>query len=236
MGKNDNIKSKLTKGELAKCNAIIHTASAAAAATGAGGAQIPLSDNAIITPIQITMIVALGKVFDQAIAKTAAKGLLATFATALVGRSISQILVGWVPGIGNVINASTAAVITEGVGWAAVKYFKYLSQDDDSEEKNDRKPDYKDVAETVSDTYIEKLEKQAEEFLEQKKNWEKQRDEYEALLDEFEKTLEIVEKLKDQLSRTEEENKRLLKFEGMYIALKNLPYAIPSKKAGDNLL
>ena len=39
------------------------------------------------------------------------------------GRLLSQVLVGWVPGFGNVINASTAAALTEAIGWAADSYF-----------------------------------------------------------------------------------------------------------------
>jgi uncharacterized protein (DUF697 family) len=31
--------------------------------------------------------------------------------------------VGWVPGLGNAINATTAAGLTEAVGWAADAYF-----------------------------------------------------------------------------------------------------------------
>ena len=53
-------------------SAIIHGASAAAGAAGAGLAQIPGSDNAVITPIQVAMIVAIGKVHGQELSKSAA--------------------------------------------------------------------------------------------------------------------------------------------------------------------
>ncbi|HQP39712.1 MAG TPA: hypothetical protein PLI95_31225, partial [Polyangiaceae bacterium] len=55
--------------------------------------------------------------------KAAAADLLLTFTATHVGRGISQWLVGWVPGWGNAINASTAAALTEAVGWAADAYF-----------------------------------------------------------------------------------------------------------------
>jgi hypothetical protein len=40
-----------------------------------------------------------------------------------VGRSISQVLVGWLPIYENIINASTAAGVTETIGWAVAKDF-----------------------------------------------------------------------------------------------------------------
>ena len=79
-----------------ECHTIIHTASVAAGGVGAGLAQIPGSDNAVITPIQLTMTISLGRVF---------------------GKSLR------IPGIGNAINATTAAGITEAMGWLLAKEF-----------------------------------------------------------------------------------------------------------------
>ncbi len=41
----------------------------------------------------------------------------------LVVLAASQVLVGWIPGIGNAVNASTAAALTEGIGWAMANEF-----------------------------------------------------------------------------------------------------------------
>ena len=106
-----------------KIHGIIHTASASAAAVGAGLAQIPGSDAPIIAGIQTTMIIAIADEHDTPIGKTAAADLLLTFLASTGGRTLSQFLVGWVPGYGNAINATTAASITEAVGWAANEYF-----------------------------------------------------------------------------------------------------------------
>ncbi len=114
----------MTKKEIALCNSIIHTASAGAAAVGAGLAQIPCSDNMIITPIQLTMAVSLAKVFGQELSKGAAKAAVASAAAATVGRAASQVAAGWIPVAGNVINACTAASITEGIGWIMAKEFE----------------------------------------------------------------------------------------------------------------
>ena len=108
----------------AKCHAIIHTASASAAAVGAGLAQIPGSDNAVLTPIQLTMTIALGHVFDINLSESAALAAIGSVAASTIGRTASQFLVGWIPGVGNAINAATAASLTESMGWLLAKQFE----------------------------------------------------------------------------------------------------------------
>lgn len=118
----------MTADQRGKCHAIIHTASASAAAVGAGLAQLPGSDNAAITPIQLAMTVSLGAVFGIQLTQSAAAAALASVAAATVGRAVSQVLVGWIPFVGNAINASTAAALTESVGWLLAKEFASQSR------------------------------------------------------------------------------------------------------------
>ncbi len=106
-----------------KIHALIHAAAASCAAVGGGLAQAPGADTAVITPIQVAMIVALGAEHGTPISKTAAAELILPFSAAALGRGISQCLLGWVPGLGNAINAVTAAALTEAIGWAADAYF-----------------------------------------------------------------------------------------------------------------
>lgn len=106
-----------------KCHAIIHTASVSAGAIGAGLAQIPCSDNAVITPIQLTMTVALGRVFGLELTDSAARASLASVAAATLGRTASQLLLGWIPVAGNIVNACTAASLTEAIGWLLAEDF-----------------------------------------------------------------------------------------------------------------
>lgn len=113
----------MTSEQKKKCHAIIHAASVSAAGVGAGLAQIPFSDNAVIVPIQVAMVVSLGKVFGMSITESAAMSALTTAAASTAGRGLSQILVGWIPGVGNAINASTAAAITEAAGWVIANEF-----------------------------------------------------------------------------------------------------------------
>lgn len=113
----------MTDEQNVKCHAIIHSASVAAGGVGAGLAQLPGSDNAIIVPIQITMTISLGAVFRIKLDESAAKATLATATASMTGRAISQFLVGWIPGLGNAVNAATAAGITESIGWALANDF-----------------------------------------------------------------------------------------------------------------
>ena len=106
-----------------KIHALIHTAAAASATTGGGLAQVPGSDAAVITPIQVAMIVAIGAEHGTPVGKSAAAELILPFSAAAAGRGLSQCLLGWVPGLGNAINAVTAAALMEAIGWAADAYF-----------------------------------------------------------------------------------------------------------------
>ena len=106
-----------------KCHGIIHSAATLAAGVGFGLAQIPESDNVIIVPIQIGMIISLGTVFGISMDESSAKAALATATATLVGRGISQALVGWIPVFGNMFNATTAFGVTETIGWSMAEDF-----------------------------------------------------------------------------------------------------------------
>lgn len=114
----------MTSDQEEKCHFIIHGASASAAAIGGGLAQLPITDSAAIIPIQIAMVVALGGVFNKHITDSIAKGAVMSAAAGWAGRALSQVLVGWIPFVGNAINASTAAGLTEAIGWAVADKFE----------------------------------------------------------------------------------------------------------------
>jgi uncharacterized protein (DUF697 family) len=62
-------------------------------------------------------------VFGIELNESTAKAALASATATAVGRGISQVLVGWIPGWGNALNASTAFAVTESVGWAVANDF-----------------------------------------------------------------------------------------------------------------
>lgn len=103
---------------------IVATTASSAAGVGAGLAQIPGSDAPILCGLQTAMIIAIADVHGVTLTKAAAADLLLTFGASMVGRFISQALIGWIPGWGNAINAVTAGSITAGIGWAANAFFE----------------------------------------------------------------------------------------------------------------
>lgn len=115
--------SYMTPRQRSKCRAIIHTASVSAGAVGAGLSQFPGSDNAVITPIQMVMTVSLGRIFGIELTDSAARASLASFSASTLGRTASQVALGWIPGAGNIVNACTAASLTEAIGWLLAEDF-----------------------------------------------------------------------------------------------------------------
>ena len=119
-----------------KCQVAIHSATAASAAAGA--IPIPMSDAIPITAAQIGMVVALGKAFDLTLSQSAAKSIMGVGVTQQAGRAIASNLLKAVPGVGTVvggfIGASTAAALTETLGWIIADDFYRMSQGDEPEE------------------------------------------------------------------------------------------------------
>ena len=113
----------MTEAQKSKCSVIIHASATAATGVATGMAQLPGSDNFPLAAIEIAMVTKIGNVFGKSLTKSAAEGIIASVAGATVGRTISQALIGWWPGVGNMINGATAASVVEAIGWGAVKYF-----------------------------------------------------------------------------------------------------------------
>ncbi len=118
-----------------KCRTAIHSATAASAAAGA--IPIPMSDAIPITTAQIGMIVALGKAFGITLSESAAKSIVGVGLTQQAGRTVVSGLLKMIPGagtvIGGMIGASTAAALTEALGWVIVSDFYKMSQGEEPE-------------------------------------------------------------------------------------------------------
>ena len=138
-------------------------------------AQIPLADNAVIAPIQIGMIIKLGNVFGHTITETMAKAIISSAAASFIGRGVSQVLLGWIPGVGNAINTATAAGITEAIGWIAVKEFSSMKPEKKSsisivtqkkeEQESNKEPEKenKDSSEKKKENWMDEVNEQLEE-------------------------------------------------------------------------
>lgn len=118
----------ITIAQERKCHAIIHAASISAGAIGAGFAQLPCADHVIITPMQTALAIAIARVFDIKITKSAASSAIVSLTASQVGRAFSQLTFGWIPVAGNICNAATAAAITEAIGWLLAEDFAEQAQ------------------------------------------------------------------------------------------------------------
>ena len=110
-----------------KCNIIIHSATGASAVAG----LIP------ITAAQIGMIIKIGDLFDISLSEAAAKSIAGVALTQQAGRSVASGLLKMIPGvgtlIGGIISGSTAAALTEFLGWVVADDFFRMSQGEDPE-------------------------------------------------------------------------------------------------------
>ena len=122
-------KVKMPEDIKKKCHVAIHTATAAAGAAGA--IPIPMADALPITAAQITMIVALGKVFDVSISQSVARSVIGCGLATQVGRAVFTNVLKAVPVAGQIagpiVAASTAVAVTEALGWVVADDFYRLS-------------------------------------------------------------------------------------------------------------
>lgn len=122
----------MTSKQLKECNIAIHTATAAAAASGA--IPLPGVDAVPISTAQVAMVIALGKTFDQKLSESAAKGMLSATVSTFVGRN----LIKMIPIAGWVVSAAVAAGVTEALGWTVATDFAKMSRNKNAEiEKDD---------------------------------------------------------------------------------------------------
>ncbi|GAA8107334.1 GTP-binding protein [Helicobacter pylori] len=118
-----------------ECKNIIHVASGAAGA--AGLIPIPFSDALAIAPIQAGMIYKMNDAFgmdlDKSVAASLVAGLLSVTAVAQVGRTLVNGFLKFIPIVGSVAGGATAAVITEGIGFAYLKVLEKCFNDETGE-------------------------------------------------------------------------------------------------------
>ncbi|GHR00012.1 GTPase [Helicobacter pylori] len=116
---------------------IIHVVSGAAGA--AGLTPIPFSDALAIAPIQAGMIYKMNDAFGvkikDSVVASLITGLLGVTAVAQVGRTLVNGLLKFIPVVGSVAGGATAAVITEGIGFAYLKVLKKCFNDETGEVK-----------------------------------------------------------------------------------------------------
>ncbi|EPZ95865.1 YcjF family protein [Helicobacter pylori] len=114
---------------------IIHLASGAAG--GVGLIPIPFSDALAIAPIQAGMIYKMNDAFgmdlEESVAASLITGLLGVTAIAQVGRTLVNGFLKFIPIVGSVAGSATAAIITEGIGFAYLKVLEKCFNDETGE-------------------------------------------------------------------------------------------------------
>lgn len=165
-----------------KVSATIHTAAVASGA--AGVIPIPAADAVPITAVQVSMVLALGKIFDRQITESVAKGLIGATSATFVGRNLVKLI----PVFGWGVSGAVAAGVTEAVGWTiAVDLAKNAKK---SWERD--YPDKEQVIEVLeeeiaeTETIIEELRKRASQFLSDGKTSQNAPEEYQKLLNDIE--------------------------------------------------
>jgi len=107
----------------ARLHTIIHATAVEASAVGLATAQIP-GDRFVIGAVQLGMIIEIAAEFGDRIDKAAAMALFTTHVATIMGVEIFNGVIKYWPGLGNIANASTAATVTETIGWATVRYYR----------------------------------------------------------------------------------------------------------------
>ncbi len=114
---------------------IIHVASGAAGAVGL--IPIPFSDALAIVPIQAGMIYKMNDAFEVSLGKSATPTFIteifSVIAFAQVERTLVNGFLKFIPVVGSVAGGATAAVITEGIGFAYLKVLEKCFNDETGE-------------------------------------------------------------------------------------------------------
>nr|WP_258221039.1 DUF697 domain-containing protein [Helicobacter pylori] len=120
---------------IAKSKKIIHVASGLAGTAGAN--PIPFSDMPLIAGVQTGMIYKMNDAFgmdlDKSVGASLVAGLLSVTAVAQVGRTLVNGFLKFIPVVGSVAGGATAAVITEGIGFAYLKVLEKCFNDETGE-------------------------------------------------------------------------------------------------------
>lgn len=101
---------------------IIHSVAVAAAAVAIS--PIPVSDVAILIPMQAGMVAKIGKIFGYDLSKYQAKEIMVVAGGGIVLRYAFQVLVKLVPVVGSIIGPVIAYGGTVAIGEASLAYFK----------------------------------------------------------------------------------------------------------------
>lgn len=125
----------MTEVQEMRCQQIIHSTAAKAAAIGVGSGLLAkitlgvagLAKRVPLAALEIKMVIDLGKVFGVDITESVAEGLVGSILATIagkVGASIASDLLAGVPIVGEVTGGATAAAVVEALGWAVANHLE----------------------------------------------------------------------------------------------------------------
>ncbi len=101
-----------------------HYISAFAVMAGiAAAVPLPFATMPVLTSLQISMVVALGKVYGQTLTFGQALGVIGTLAGGFLAQAVGRELVKFIPGVGSLVATSWAVGYTWALGEGACVYF-----------------------------------------------------------------------------------------------------------------
>ncbi|WQS20092.1 DUF697 domain-containing protein [Helicobacter pylori] len=118
-----------------ECKTIIHVASGLAGTAEAS--PIPFSDMPLIAGVQKRMIHEMNDAFEVSLGKSATSTFITEISSIIalvhVGRTLVNGFLKFIPVVGSVAGGATAAVITEGIGFAYLKVLEKCFNDETGE-------------------------------------------------------------------------------------------------------
>ena len=101
---------------------VIQACSVAAAAVTIQ--PIPFVDTALITPIQIVMVQAIGRIYGHQLDKKSVLEILSTFGASIVAQNVVLAAVKFIPFLGWLVTTSMAYALTWAIGEVSDYYFR----------------------------------------------------------------------------------------------------------------
>jgi uncharacterized protein (DUF697 family) len=106
---------------------------------------LPFATMPVLTALQVSMVVLLGKLYGQTLSPSQAGGLISAIAGGFFAQAVGRELIKFIPGFGSVIAASWAAAYTWALGEGACVYFGDLM--------GGKKPDPEKIQTAMKDAF-----------------------------------------------------------------------------------
>lgn len=123
----------------------------AIAAATLAAVPLPFATMPVLTAVQVSLVVALGKLYGQSLSVSQAGGVLSAIAGGFVAQTLGRELIKIIPGFGTAIAATWAAAYTWALGEGACAYFGDLL--------GGKKPDPQRIQTVMAEAFAEAQER-----------------------------------------------------------------------------